>query len=333
MQHWLPEKRTVTFYLMDRFCMRGLSSAMTVLRLANEAKGEHYYEWRLVSYSGEPVSSFCSIRVPAHMSLSDAREQSGRARTSVAVVCGGTSLPEECRALDIWLRERQNHGVQIATIGGASFVPARAGLFQNLRWSVHWEQFPIFTERFPELDAHQTLFEVDQGFCSCAGGDAVFDMFSGIVQKDLGPVVADRICELALQTRVRQPGEQQRVPLESRFGGVHPGIVKIIDHMSANLVDRLKLDEFEATTGLSRRQIERLFPTQLGRTPARFHAELRLERANLLIQNSPLPITDIAVACGFVSASHFTKAYRKQYNRTPRQQRAAIRSTGIFSPA
>jgi transcriptional regulator GlxA family with amidase domain len=332
MQHWLPEKRIVTFYLIDRFCMRGLSAAMTALRLANEASGDHYYEWRLVSHSGEPVSSFCSIRVPVHMSLSDERKQSGRSRTSVAVVCGGPSLPEECRSLDTWLRECQNHRIQIATISGASFVPARAGLFQNLRWSVHWEQFAIFAERFPELDAYQTLFEVDEGFCSCAGGDAVFDMFSGNVQKDLGPVVADRICELALHTMVRQPSERQRLPLRSRFGVVHPTIAKVIDHMSANLVDRLKLDEFAATTGLSRRQIERLFRAQLGLTPARFYAELRLERANLLIQNSPLPILDIAIACGFVSRSHFTKAYCKQYNRTPRQQRAAIRSTG-FSPA
>jgi len=37
---------------------------------------------------------------------------------------------------------------------------------------------------------------------------------------------------------------------------------------------------------------------------------------------SAMPVVEVAVACGFVSASHFSKCYREIYNRTPQQERA-----------
>ncbi|MER9979246.1 helix-turn-helix domain-containing protein, partial [Mesorhizobium sp. M0103] len=49
-----------------------------------------------------------------------------------------------------------------------------------------------------------------------------------------------------------------------------------------------------------------------------------------LIQTK-LPIVDIAVACGFVSASHFSKVYREAYGRTP--QKTRISRTSSFPPS
>ena len=37
---------------------------------------------------------------------------------------------------------------------------------------------------------------------------------------------------------------------------------------------------------------------------------------------SSLPVVEVAVACGFVSASHFSKCYRELYARSPQQERA-----------
>lgn len=73
--------------------------------------------------------------------------------------------------------------------------------------------------------------------------------------------------------------------------------------------------------GLSRCQLERLFRKHLRRTPAQYHLERRLERARHLLYQTDLPIMDIACACRFVSASHFSTCYRQMYGRTPREQR------------
>ena len=69
-------------------------------------------------------------------------------------------------------------------------------------------------------------------------------------------------------------------------------------------------------------QIERLFRQEMGRSPARYYLEIRLDRARHLLIQSPMPVVEVAVACGFVSASHFSKCYRELYNRSPQQERA-----------
>ncbi len=48
---------------------------------------------------------------------------------------------------------------------------------------------------------------------------------------------------------------------------------------------------------------------------------LGLQRARHLLLQSSMPVVDVAVACGFVSASHFSKCYRELYGRSPQQER------------
>ncbi|MGO7675651.1 helix-turn-helix domain-containing protein, partial [Rhizobium ruizarguesonis] len=78
---------------------------------------------------------------------------------------------------------------------------------------------------------------------------------------------------------------------------------------------------------LSRRQIERLFRQEMGRSPARYYLEILLDRARHLLVQSSMPVVEVAVACGFVSASHFSKFYRELYHRSPQQERAERKMT------
>jgi transcriptional regulator GlxA family with amidase domain len=50
---------------------------------------------------------------------------------------------------------------------------------------------------------------------------------------------------------------------------------------------------------------------------------MRLERARELLLQTGKPILDVAVACGFASASHFSRCYRAVYGHKPSDERAA----------
>ena len=67
--------------------------------------------------------------------------------------------------------------------------------------------------------------------------------------------------------------------------------------------------------------LERLSRTSLSRSAARHSLELRLNTARLLLLQTNMSIIDVALACGFVSASHFSKCYRDFFGRTPRKER------------
>ncbi|MCV3211586.1 helix-turn-helix domain-containing protein [Mesorhizobium sp. YC-39] len=45
-----------------------------------------------------------------------------------------------------------------------------------------------------------------------------------------------------------------------------------------------------------------------------------------MLISSRLPVVEIAMACGFVSASHFSKAYREVYRCAPHESRLPVYS-------
>ena len=67
--------------------------------------------------------------------------------------------------------------------------------------------------------------------------------------------------------------------------------------------------------------LERLFNKYLGLSPARYYLNLRLKRARQLLSHTSMPILQVAVACGFTSASHFARCYRQLFGHAPRQER------------
>ncbi|MER9307357.1 GlxA family transcriptional regulator [Mesorhizobium sp. M0496] len=317
--------RNYCFYLLPAFSLQAFSSAVEALRLANEVLGRDVYSWQVISDDGQPAASSCGLLVCADSSLLFERERARRSMSaSAVVVVGGRNAPSPHKQLDAWLRECRNRRGSLVGIAGGTIALARAGLAEGRRCAVHWEQFPAFSERFLGVVATQTAFERDGDLYTCAGGDAPFDMFLNLVDRHHGTAIVNRICEKAIACRTRSAGERQRLPLHSRVQLNHPGVIKVIEQMESNLTEPLLLEELVVSAGLSRRQIERLFSRELGCSPSRYYLDLRLERAHLLLINSRLPVFEIAMSCGFVSASHFSKAYREAYGCAPHQSRLPV---------
>ena len=123
-------------------------------------------------------------------------------------------------------------------------------------------------------------------------------------------------------------GRRQRVALPARLGVRHPKLLAAIKAMEENLEEPLTRGELADMASLSTRQLERLFRKYMNRSPARYYLELRLNKSRLLLLQTPMPVIDVALACGFVSASHFSKCYRDFFGKTPRQERS-----GTVDPA
>lgn len=313
-------RRVFSLYLLPEFCLRAFSSAIEALKLGNKAVGVQFYGWRIVSHDGEPVQSSCGVRVAADVSIRQERIQLGKSESpSFAVVCGGDAIPQLLQPLGTWLRECRRHRVTLGALCGGVFVLARAGLADGRRCAVHWEQYPVFSEEFPEVEWGQTAFEIDGDIHTCPGGDAPFDMFLRIVESDHNSSVMNKAGDLGLANRVREAGERQRQPIPVR----HEALAEIVRQMEDSVAEPVTLSTLAARSNLSRRQIERLFLKQLGCSPARYYLDMRLERAHLLLSSSRLSVTEIAIACGFGSVSYFSKTYRYSYGCTPQRARLA----------
>lgn len=315
--------KMVTFYVLPDFTMLALSSGVEALRLANRVLGYKAYDWRIVSQDGGTVRSNCGFLLSTDTGLPAERKLLlGVDRPAVVVICGEHGTEEySTKCVEAWLRECRRQHVVVGAFGAGTYVLASAGLLDDKRCSVHWERLPGFSERFNGTFPTTGLYEVDGDVWTCAGGSASFDMMLCLLEKHFGESITAGICEQALVDRVRAPSDRQRLPLSYRLGVANEAIIKAISQMELNLVEPLSMDELAVSLNLSRRQIERLFRTEIGRSPAQYYRELRLERAGLLLEQTAMPIVDIAIACGFVSASHFSRCFREANGVTPQDIR------------
>jgi AraC family transcriptional regulator, glycine betaine-responsive activator len=317
-----PER--FTFVLVPNFSMIAFAAALEPLRIANRMASQELYAWQIVSKDGGSVRASNGCVVTTEQSLVEVAIGSA-ARGPTIILCSGLGAERiHDRELFGWLRRADRAGAPIGAVCTGAHVLAKAGLLDGHKCTIHWENLPGFMEAFPHIDVTADLFEVDRNRLTCSGGTAALDLMLYLIATTHGQELAGKVSEQCLMDRIRQPHDHQRMPYRVRLGIHHPKLIGAIEMMEANVEEPLDQEMLARYVGLSRRQLERLFRKHLGRTPAQYYLELRLERARHLLYQTTMPIMNVAFATGFVSASHFSTCYRRLYGKTPRAERAAI---------
>jgi AraC family transcriptional regulator of adaptative response / DNA-3-methyladenine glycosylase II len=80
-------------------------------------------------------------------------------------------------------------------------------------------------------------------------------------------------------------------------------------------------NEFAARMGVGDRHLHRLFMQHLGASPIAVAQTARLHLAKRLLDETNLPVTQIALASGFGSIRRFNDVFRTTYQRSPRELR------------
>ena len=238
-------------------------------------------------------------------------------------VVGGTGAEKirDPRALN-FVRKLTRVGTVIGAVSTAPYLLAYAGLLDNRRCTIHWEYLDSFREDFPHLDITEELFEIDGQIITCSGGTASIDLLLHLISHSHGHDLATHVSEWFLHKQIREQSEHQRMALRFRVGVSHPKLLSAIQFMEENLETPLEREEIAEVVGLSTRQLERLFRKYLNSTPRKYYFGLRMQRARILLRQTSMSVLDVALASGFVSASHFAKCYREFFGHSPRRDRA-----------
>lgn len=112
-------------------------------------------------------------------------------------------------------------------------------------------------------------------------------------------------------------------------GGMAPhklrqAIALIDHHLSDEEEGRVALRAIACAVRMSYFHFSRAFKQSMGMTATNYIAERRIERAKKLLEETELPISEIALRAGFSSQSHFTTAFRRLAGATPKAFRAAL---------
>lgn len=91
--------------------------------------------------------------------------------------------------------------------------------------------------------------------------------------------------------------------------------------LSEHLTDGVSNAELARMAHMSESQLIRVFQQHKGTTPHKYLLGLRLNAAQYYLASSDMPITQIALQCGFTDASALTNSFRKAFGVTPKEYR------------
>ncbi|MDX8529177.1 GlxA family transcriptional regulator [Mesorhizobium sp. MSK_1335] len=319
----LDEALHVGVLVLPGFSHLSLHAYIEPLRMANALSKATLFGWQVVGMHKTAVSGANGISISVDIA---ADELSGtNLRINQLVVIAGEQVQQQLTPqLHAFLRRVARQGISITALGTATWLLAETGLLTDSLCTIHWSTLPAFTEVFRKPHVRETIFVKDGQYSTCAGELAAFDLAVDLIANHAGATVAQEVCRHAIVDGQRAGSNRQTAPSGISYANVSAKLVLAIQTMEAHLDNLLSIDTVAIRAGVSRRQLERLFLEHVGVSPAKHYMKIRVDHAKRLIQGTRMPLVDIAIACGFISASHFSKCFKAIHRITPQQCRLEV---------
>ncbi|WP_239483011.1 AraC family transcriptional regulator [Paraburkholderia sp. C35] len=154
--------------------------------------------------------------------------------------------------------------------------------------------------------------------------DTVIERFAQMLLVELDrqvhPVqtlIVDSISTALVAHLLRSYNEHE--PVECAAEGLLSGleIARLTEFIEDNLDRTISLEDLASIVHVSRFHFSRLFKRSTGGTAIGFVEQCRIRRAQALITDTDLPLSQIALMVGFVDQSHFTRRFHRHVGCTP----------------
>ncbi len=118
--------------------------------------------------------------------------------------------------------------------------------------------------------------------------------------------------------------EATTIQWQAPSGGVLDQIFRARQFIESRFNEPLTLKEIARSVGMSEGKLKTAFRTTYGTPPIAFLNAIRVERAQAMLRNNDLTISQIAHAVGYTHPTNFTVAFRRATGVAPRALRNSI---------
>jgi AraC family carnitine catabolism transcriptional activator len=305
--------REVGILLFRDFSMHALANTVEPLRAANTLAGRSLYRWRylgmiqgqVVSSSGLPVWADCALR-----------DHAGGSILFIVSSYGN----EQLRTPKI-LRSIAAAATRFETMAGidtGSDLMAAAGLLSGHRATIHWDELARFAETYPDIDVSDARTVHDGKRLSCGGAMTAFDLAIDLIGKHHGAMLRLEVASLFMhgERATTDPAPQ----IADRV------VLAAVALMRRHIEYPLSVPDIAKRLSTPLRRLETLCRINTNRSPRALYRRIRLQEAQRFVRNTSLPIAEIATRCGYEDASAMTRAYKAEFDTTPRATRASLTS-------
>ncbi|WP_306150413.1 MULTISPECIES: GlxA family transcriptional regulator [unclassified Roseibium] len=306
----IPQGRSICVLLFDNFSNHCLANAVEPFRAANTIARKQLYSWQHASVEGGTVTSSSGLPVET---LKWQHAPPGGDYLFVMPSYGfkAFSTPK----LHQILRAARARFKLLGGLDTGAWMLAAAGVLENARVTIHWDEFAGFSETFPDVDVVEDRFVLEDRIASCGGASTTFELMLEIIKKDHSPLFALEVAALFMHG---SSGERPDL-LPVRSGDALMREATAL--MRRNIETPLAIPAVAGRLKVDQRLLETRFRSEFGMTPLAVYKSIRLREARRLVQSTDLTIAEIAVRCGYQNASAMTRAYRLEFGSPPRKER------------
>ncbi|MFT5722466.1 MAG: transcriptional regulator GlxA family with amidase domain [Motiliproteus sp.] len=310
----------VTFVLLEHFSLLAFTAAVDALVTANLVSATPQFEFATYGMGSLTVKSDLGINISTSGRI-DQLLLDGKKTPSMLIVCGGfrCSLTEH-PLLSAKLKSTTRKGTLIGALWNGAVPLAQAGLLDDQDCALHPDNHAYLKEHFPRVRVSAQVLVVNEHRATSAGPNSALEMMLMLIERSQGKDRVRAVREILSSDQVAESRDPESRPRDSD-PSFPDALNNLLQLMNANIEEPLSIDELASFARVSRRQIERLFQTHLNSSPSRYYLELRITHARRLLLQGKDSIANIAIASGFISATHFSHCYKGYFGLSPSQAR------------
>ena len=307
----------VAFLLLPEFSHLGIAAATEPLFVANWLAQGTVFDWAIISADGRPVRASNGRLVTVDGDLDCAAD----CKSVFVLASFDPHHSARDRQVIRWLRRMARFGAEIGGIENGSLVLAEAGLLNGHEVAVHWDNSVGFQEHYPRCRAVTQLYARSGGRVTCAGASAILDLMIAWIGWHADQELAAEVAEHLLLGRHRPARTAQRLEAKMESTSSDAAVARAQAIMRENIEEPLSCREIARRVGLSLRQVERRFKSELRCSLLQHYRQIRITKAHQLLQQTKLSVTDVALACGFSSPEYFCRLYSVLLGCSPSSDR------------
>lgn len=118
----------------------------------------------------------------------------------------------------------------------------------------------------------------------------------------------DLLCSISLEL-------QKSDLMTRRFAPIYPAI----KYLRTTDITELDVSGLASLCHLSESCFRRLFSEYFGKPPHKYINELRVAKATELLMSGLMTVTEVAEVCGFSDVSYFSRFYKRETGRSPKE--------------
>lgn len=307
----------VAILAYDGLCTFEFGCAFEVFGLARPEFGKGWYRCMIAAAEPGLLRGAGGIQVVADGGLELVT------KADIVVIPGWRGPDEPApKPLLAALRRAHARGGRLVAICGGAFVLAQSGVLAGRRATTHWHHVKKLAEAFPDIAVQPDALYVDEGsVLTSAGSAAGIDLCIHVVRRDFGARIANSVARRLVVSAHRDGGQAQFIerPVPRRAGAK---LSTVLDTIRGRLSESWSLERMASEACMSVRGLHRHVRDATGMAPGEWLLAERLARARELLEETRLPVEQVAREVGFGAGATLRNHFRAMIGLSPADYRS-----------